>query len=159
MASKTELDTVNTVKQALGSVDDFGQLLAYLKANDIPLENVEDYGDGVKLTPKEQLIDKPLVIVEWVTKDSDEYGSTYTVARGMTQDGIKFAFADGSSGINRQLEEIALKRHEKGITGPAVRQALYVPRGLTVSKYSQDYTDEKTGEIKTRRAETFYLNI
>jgi hypothetical protein len=104
---------------------------------------------------KERLINREILLLTWsVSKPGEgEYGDgQYIVVRGITRDGKRFRFADGSTGIMAQLVGLTKKRiQDKSHAVP--NAGLLCPTGLTKSEYT--YTNEK-GE-KTP-AKTYYVS-
>lgn len=102
---------------------------------------------------KKKLINVPMMLATWSVSEpgQGDGGGQYIVVRGITKDGRRFRFADGSTGIFKQLVKLT---HERVVNGSATPNAgLYVPGGLTVSEY--DYTDDKGAKSK---ASTYYLS-
>lgn len=101
---------------------------------------------------KKQLINVPFLAVTWSVSspDSSETGQ-YIVVRGMTRDGRRFRFADGSTGIMSQLVKLTRERITAG--HPAPNAGLLCEMGLSSSKYK---TTDAAG--KPIDAETFYIS-
>lgn len=119
-------------------------------------ESFADYGSGFTiLTSKDRLVGVRFVILEWRFTPSAKYGSDFASMAVVTESGEKWIVNDGSTGICSQLRAITDERIVNGRPNP--QMALRVDGGLRKSTYSQEYTDEKTGELKTREAATFYL--
>lgn len=100
---------------------------------------------------KKRLVNVPFLAVTWSISapESSETGQ-YIVVRGMTKDGKRFRFADGSTGIMRQL--VKLTKERKDANHPAQNAGLLCEMGLSVSKYK---TTDAAG--KPIEAETFYI--
>jgi hypothetical protein len=109
----------------LGAHTDFASALAALHDSGRVIEAVE-LGDGTSLVEKDDLIGVELLITNVAVKPSDK-GGNYVVARGITIAGTKFVFADGGTGISKQLQEV-LARHEDAA-------GVHVPGGLVRSDY------------------------
>jgi len=104
---------------------------------------------------KERLINREILLLTWsVSKPGEgEFGDgQYLVVRGITRDGKRFRFADGSTGVMAQLVGLTRKRiNEK--THKVPNAGLLCPTGLTKSEYM--YTDEKG---KQTPAKTYYVS-
>lgn len=100
---------------------------------------------------KKQLVNVPFLAVTWSVSapESSETGQ-YIVVRGITKDGRRFRFADGSTGIMSQLVKLTRERINAG--HPAPNAGLVCEMGLTSSKYK---TTDAAG--KPIDAETFYV--
>jgi hypothetical protein len=100
---------------------------------------------------KKNLVNVPFLAVTWSISapESSETGQ-YIVVRGITRDGKRFRFADGSTGIMKQL--VKLTQERKQANHPAQNAGLLCERGLSVSQYKT--TD---GAGKPISAETFYI--
>jgi hypothetical protein len=100
---------------------------------------------------KKSLINVPFLAVTWSVSapESSETGQ-YIVVRGMTKDGRRFRFADGSTGIMSQLVKLTRERVNAG--HPAPNAGLLCEMGLSVSNYK---TKDAAG--KAIDAETFYI--
>lgn len=132
----------------------FDAMVAALHSSGIEIENAAGVlADEWPLLEKKILVNVPFILATWTVSKPGEgdNGGQYIVCRGITKDGRRFRFADGSTGIFKQLAKLT---HERVVNGSATPNAgLLVPGGLTVSQY--DYTDEKG---KTTKAETYYLS-
>lgn len=138
----------------LRSLDTVEQVEAFLAANDIEVESLDDYGSGFAvLDNKDSLIGKKFVCIGWQFRMSKQFGNAFVVAFIMTEDGDRHILVDGSTGINKQLREITDDRISRG--RPNAQQGLAVPRGLKRSDYTTEITvNGKTSEIE---ATTYYL--
>lgn len=120
------------------------------------VEAFSDYGSGFTiLQDKTRLVGVKFVILEWRFTPSAKFGGDFVSMAVVTESGEKWIVNDGSTGISAQLRAITDERIANGRPNP--QMALRVDGGLRKSTYSQEYTDDKTGEIKTREATTFYL--
>lgn len=124
--SKTELEDFD------GSVEG---LNAYLEKLGLSWQDVEFVGSEYELTDKNDLVDVPIFLIQWMFKNSEEYpDSQYAVVHGIrVNDGSKFVFADGSTGIRDQLETVSTRRTAAGLD--ASQQGLAVRKGLVRSDY------------------------
>lgn len=138
----------------LRALDSVEAVEAFLAANDIAVESLDDYGSGFAvLDNKDSLIGKRFIVIGWQFRQSKQYGNPFVVAFCMTDDGDRFIVVDGSTGINKQLREITDDRISRG--RPNAQQGLAVPRGLKRSDYTTEVTvNGKTSEIE---ATTYYL--
>jgi hypothetical protein len=109
--------------------------------------------DEWPIVEKKTLVNKALMLATWSVSEpgQGDFENQYIVVRGITKDGKRFRFADGSTGIFKQLVNLTRERVTNGSATP--NAGLYVPGGLTVSEY--DYKDEKG---KTTKAQTYYLS-
>jgi hypothetical protein len=115
----------------------------------LPPESIGVIDDFIKLDDKSQLVNRPFFIRKFWFTEGDMGG--FAVAYCVTRDPIltpsgntsKIIITDGSTGIYRQLREVAKR------TGKTT--ALLVRNGLRVSEYTAD-TEEGP-----KLAETFYL--
>ena len=96
----------------------------------------DDFGDVVK---KESLVGFPFLIVD-VKFHKGEFGD-YAAVLCMDNTGKRFVFTDGSTGIYRQLLDLAERLGSRGLAGIACR------KGLKASEYEKD----------GRKAVTYYL--
>lgn len=136
---------------ALRDMKDFNTTLAIL-SDAYGLETVESYGTGFEPIDKRQLVEVPLVIVQYGFHNGD-YGE-YVFVHAVTKRNEKVIFSDGSvkSGIAKQLADITAEREK---AGRETRAGILVSHGLRISEY--DYTDPSTGEVLP--AETYYLSM
>lgn len=133
------------------SWEDFAQLL---KAEGIQLDHAAGVlADEWPEIDKERLVNTPLAIATWTISEpgKGDFDGQYVVVRGMTKDGQRFRFADGSTGVFRQLRKLTGERVRDG--HPTPNAGLYAPRGLRVSEY--EYTDDRGNKSK---AKTFYIS-
>jgi hypothetical protein len=119
---------------------DFDQLVTLLDAD--ALVHIGDLDDTTQVD-KEMLIGMPFVITDWMNRPSQGLGP-YVVVRATTREG-KVVFADGSTGIQDQLNAFAERQGGKPIL---------CPKGLRVSNYM--FTNPETNE--TAPAQTYYLD-
>jgi hypothetical protein len=134
----------------LKSVNDFDDALALVKEvygeNAVQLAS-DALGDGFALTDnKDQFIGVPMVFVKWIFsegtfKDSEGNTRGFVSARVVTP-GAKYIINDGGTGIYEQLRQYTADND--GRQGGLVAQ-----KGLRVSRYSNDFTNE---------GETFYID-
>lgn len=120
------------------------------------VESFADYGSGFTiLANKDRLLDTRFIILEWRFTTSAKYSSEFASAAVVTENAEKYILNDGGTGICAQLRAITDERIKTGRPNP--QMALRVDGGLRKSVYQQEYTDEKTGEVLTREATTYYL--
>jgi hypothetical protein len=132
----------------------FDELRALLHESGIEVDHAAGVlADEWPVVEKKTLINKPFLLATWVVSEpgKGDFENQYIVCRGITKDGKRFRFADGSTGVFRQLAKLTEERVVNGSATP--NAGLFVPGGLTVSQY--DYKDEKG---KTTKAETYYLS-
>lgn len=131
--------------QQLREIESFDDALALLQETygSEALETADKaLGDGFALTHnKDQFLGVPLVFVWWTASDGSypdpETGELrkFVSARIVTKTGGKFVITDGSSGISEQLMRYGAE------TG---KNFLVARKGLRVSRYKNEYTDEGT---------------
>lgn len=117
-----------------------------------PIDSASDVlADEWPLAEKSKLVNRPFMAMTWSVSapESSETGQ-YIVVRGITRDGHRFRFADGSTGIFKQLAKLTQERIKAG--HPLPNAGLDCPNGLTVSKYN---TVDTAG--KPISAETYYI--
>lgn len=108
--------------------------------------SAQEFGSGFSVLDtkeKGRLVGVPFIILDWQFNEGDN--GQFVSLRVITQANEKLVINDGSTGIYRQLMEIADTGEER---------AVFCKRGLRVSNY--DYTDPKTQEKKP--ASTYYLD-
>lgn len=164
MATATKSDSKEIAKEANKAIIDDGQLknvktfadaIALLNKNGVPSDTIANYGTGFNVVKEnDQLIGKPLVILEWVFRKGT-FGE-YVSAIIVTEDGTKAILNDGSTGICKQLREVTDSRIEEGRAFP--QQGLACENGLRRSDYEYRSVDEKTGEETLIPASTYYLS-
>ena len=110
----------------------------------------EVLGDGFTLVEKDKLVGVPFVLIDYTvhtsTTNFDENGEglKFVTVRCVTQEDKRVAFNDGSTGVARQLRDLAAREIYGGI---------YVQNGLRVSEY--EVTDDKG---RKSSATTYYLS-
>lgn len=148
-------DKFNVAKfESAALPESFEEMMLALHDSGITIENAAGVlADEWPLLEKKVLVNIPFVLATWTVSKPGEAdnGGQYIVCRGITKDGRRFRFADGSTGIFKQLSKLTFERVQAGSTSP--NAGLLVNGGLTVSQY--DYTDDKG---KTTKAETYYLS-
>lgn len=108
--------------------------------------------DDFPAIDKGKLVNVPFLLLGWtLSRPEDSNNGQYIVARGITQAGKRFRFADGSTGIFKQLVQITQTRIQNGEQYP--NAGLYCESGLRKSDYT--FVDEKG---QTQDATTFYIN-
>jgi hypothetical protein len=130
------------------------EMVSLLNVSGIEVDLAVDVlADEWPIVEKKKLINKALMLATWSVSEpgQGDGGGQYIVCRGITKDGKRFRFADGSTGIFKQLVNLTRERVNNGSATP--NAGLYVPGGLTVSEY--EYTDDKGAKSK---ASTFYLS-
>lgn len=153
-------------REELAGINSFDDAIRLAQAKYGTVRNAQDLGDGFRLAEKEdkfRLCGVPLMLLEWTFRDGD-YGDMYVSIHAVAQEASgaisKWIINDGSTGINKQLQEY---QGETGMPG-----GLMVRGGLRASEYD---TDLESGEpitkkeaarrqsqgIKTGRGCTFYL--
>lgn len=140
LAKPTDTSKLRTQPKDL----DFAQISKGLfDAGDIV--SASEFGNGfavLETKDKGQLVGVPFIILDWTLREGDN--GDYVSLEIVTQDNRKLIVNDGSTGILKQIRDIA----ETGDT-----RAIYVKKGLRKSEYT--YTD---GEGKQKPAVTFYLD-
>lgn len=139
MAKQSETAVAVTNPHAdLANVTNLADAFAVLNASGLIVAEVADFDDsawGPTIDDKDSLIGRPFLIVEAKFHVGD-FGP-FAACLCLDENGRKFVFTDGSTGVYRQLENITA-RHD----GP-----IYAGRGLRRSDYEKD----------GRAARTYYL--
>ena len=110
----------------------------------------EVLGDGFTLVEKDKLVGVPFVLIDYTVHTSstnfDENGEglKFVTVRCVTEEDKRVAFNDGSTGVARQLRDLAVREIYGGI---------YVQNGLRASEY--EVTDTKG---RKSSATTYYLS-
>jgi len=106
---------------------------------------------------KAKLVNRECLFIFWTRSrpESESFGQPYVMVKGITRDGTKFRFSDGSlkSGLAAQLVTIWKDRVAAG--HPAPNAGLHLPRGLTASTYKT--TNTVNGVQVTTDATTYYI--
>lgn len=125
-------------------VSSYQDIMSILQREGVEVVNALDVlGDGFPVVEdKDKLVKQSMILVDWKFW-MGEYGEAVYV-RGVTTDGRKFAFIDGSTGICQQLSKYSAK------TGKC--RGMAVPGGLVRSDYT--FTDDSGNE---KAAKTYYL--
>lgn len=142
---------------ALASVEKlpetFDSMLELLKQSGIEIDHASAViADEWPVIEKAKLINVPFVLATWTVSNPDDgENGQYIVCRGITEKGVRFRFADGSTGIMSQLVKLTRERLQNGSATP--NAGLYVASGLTKSDY------QFTGDDgKKQSATTYYIN-
>lgn len=132
----------------------FDAALALFEEAGMPIDSAaEVLADEFPEVSKEKLVNVPFLAMTWtVSKEAGKGNNQFITVRGITKDGRRFRFADGSTGIFAQLAKLTEGRVRAGHASP--NAGLYCPAGLRYSEY--DYTNPNTGEVG--KARTYYLN-
>ena len=110
----------------------------------------EVLGDGFTLVEKDKLLGVAFVLIDYTVHTSktnfDENGEglKFVTVRCVTEEDKRVAFNDGSTGVARQLRDLAVREIYGGI---------YVQNGLRASEY--EVTDTKG---RKSSATTYYLS-
>jgi len=97
----------------------------------------DEFGDVVK---KPELVGKAFLIVDVKWHDQGEFGP-FAAVLCMDNDGKRFVFTDGSTGVYQQLLELDERLGDRTLAGIVCR------KGLRASEYEKD----------GRKAVTYYL--
>lgn len=138
-----EIAGIETFEQAM-------QIIAAL--HDGVIDSAEDYGTGLTVIDKSDLVEKPFLIIDWSFREGDM--GEYAVVRVIDPSNQKWVFADGGSGVCSQLRKITAARIAAGSSSP--NTGLACPAGLVRSDYRTKITDEK-GKVKEIPATTYYI--
>lgn len=125
-------------------------LIAYFARLGVDVASADDGIISIDVVDKETLIGKPFVMEEWRINASGKFGTFVSVV-AMDDNGKRFVFNDGSTGVAVQLAELSAYREAHN--HPMPYNGRYVKHGLRVSEYT--YTDDNGKETP---AKTFYLN-
>ena len=145
MTASTEIAPTTFTDADLKKIGSFDDALALIRTNGELQFAANILGNGFETVEKKKLIGVTFVIVTYRITDSKDYKDAegnpakFVVCYVVTQDGRKFYFSDGSTGICTHVLSLA----EQGI------ESLAVPGGLRVSEYTTD-----AGET----ARTYYLS-
>lgn len=116
---------------------DFNAALTALEAAGITVDEAtaDNIGDGFGLFDKDSLINKKCLFLDWTFSrpEKEAFGTPYVTIRGVTADGERFRFSDGSQGICRELIQLTDRRVKKGNTKP--NAGLILNKGLSRSDY------------------------
>lgn len=140
--------------EALAGIQNFEDAVGYFNGNEGVTNAGDVLGDGFAITnDKDILVNIPFLILDWTEILGDQ--GLYVSVRLMTSDSRKYRISDGSTGICKQLNELA----SKGVT-----RGVFVKGGLVKSEY---WIDKETNEIykdsmvpagaDVKRGATFYL--
>ena len=139
--------------------EDFGAALANLEAAGIKVDSTTDVVvDEFPEIDKAALVGRECIFLTWQLSrpESESFGQPFVVVRGITRDGQRFRFSDGSTGLFKQLVKITEKRIETNSRTP--NAGLHVVYGLTASNYKVPHPDEKkASQGVTIDATTYYL--
>lgn len=129
---------------------------AWLSDIGLTAEDVRFEASSFNVVAKEDLVDVPLVLVQWRHRPSEEYpGTTYVIVHAVRTDtGEKIIFTDSGAGINEQLTVVTSKRQDAGMNELQSRAGLAVVNGLVRSDYGPHLN--KQGE-EVSGGTTFYL--
>lgn len=131
------------------------EIRAYIESIGLTTEETIFRASEYDLADKNDLIKTPLFIIQWREKMSEDYGSIYVIVHAVnTETGEKVVFVDGGTGIAAQLIEVTAKRADAGVSGPALRSALLIPKGLVRSDY--DAHKNAAGDV-IPAGTTYYL--
>ena len=132
--------------------ENFAQALDILASAGVEVSDASvDMADDFPEIAKEKLVNRPFLMLGWTVSDPEtSENGQYVVVRGITSEGQRFRFADGSTGIFRQLARLTYERVQNGSATP--NAGLLCPNGLSRS----DYTTMIDG--KPTKATTFYVN-
>ena len=138
----------------LRAISSFQDAQRLLEATGIGIADATtEIGDGfVLLDNKDELLNKPLIILAWLFADGD-FGEKFSVMRIVTADGGKYVVTDGGTGIKAQLESYTQR------TGRSAGH--FVERGFRKSEYDTD-SEGKPTQDKSKakgRGTTHYLNV
>lgn len=124
-----------------------------LEAQGVTVDRAEEVlPDEFPEVDKKDLVNVPVMLLTWVISEpgKGDFDGQYVVVRGITRQGKRFRFSDGSTGIYRQLCKLTEKRVRDGYSTP--NAGLIIEKGLVKSDYT--FTDEKG---KQQPGTTFYL--
>lgn len=140
-----DLDVLNVGasidEDTLSNIKTMEHASEYLGATGSALEDLKEYGTGfVLLEDKDRLVSTAFAILEWRFNKGEN--GTFVTVYAITDDGNKFIFNDGSSGVCRQLFRITEKRVERGEANP--RRGIYCSYGLRKNTYNRKDDPSKT---------------
>lgn len=132
-------------------INTFADALRMAEASFGNLVTAEDLGDGFVLVKEEQkrgLVGVPMVCLYAQLRTGDLGG--YVVCRCIAKDNRKVVIVDGSTGMYDQLKTY-METHDG-------RWINIWGKGLRASDYKVEVTNEKTGELSSVDATTFYID-
>ena len=135
--------------------DDFASAMQTLADSGITVESTADViVDGFPEIDKAALVGRECIFLTWQLSrpESESFGQPFVVVRGITKDGQRFRFSDGSTGVFRQLVKITENRIENNSKTP--NAGLHVLHGLTRSNYKVPHPTREGIEIE---ATTYYI--
>jgi hypothetical protein len=146
-------ELVKIKQDELMDLTSFEDAVKFLAEKGFTVATAEDLlSDGFNGVEKAKLVNRTFIIIDAKVSESDDYtnadgeSSSFAVVKVMTQDGKKFRFTDGGTGVCLQIQTLLAKR-EGGAVG------VIVPGGLVDSEYP--YVDSDGNKSM---AHTFYLN-
>lgn len=150
--AKSGNELVKVTSDELGQLLTFDEAVKFLTDKGYGVETVDEYlSDGFEEVDKKDLVNRTFLIVMAKMSLSQEYMDDngdplpFAVIKVITQDGKRFRFTDGSTGIAQQIKKLETDR-------PGGAVGAIIPGGLTVSEYK--YIDEKG---KPTPAKTYYF--
>lgn len=114
-------------REQLSRLETFEQAMELAKAQWGDVQDYAgEYGTGFVVVDKSKLIGTPFLILQWQVHDGN-YRGGFVAAHVMTQTGDRYIVVDGSTGVYKQLAEVAAGRERNG--------GVFVAGGLTKSAY------------------------
>jgi len=145
MADTKKNSEVEKAALTLADINNIDQALEYARSQgDVVLAAEMGDNDGFKfVADKSRLVGTDLVVVDVKELQSDSFGAGVTV-KFVTQGGYRGKFVDFSTGINRQIRELAAGR-------PSV-SGIVCGNGLLRSEYDTEINGQKFHGV------TYYLD-
>lgn len=138
--------------------DTFEAALAGLEAAGITVASSSELiHDDFPLIEKAELVNRRFIMLNWQISrpENESFGTPYFIVRGVLENGDRFRFVDGSTGIAQQLYKLTLSRIDS--QHPTPNAGLLCEKGLSVSTYKTEQVNPKTGETVMIDAKTYYI--
>jgi hypothetical protein len=142
--SRTDFKHLNSFEEAVAAL---GGMVEIYDASEV-------LGDGIEVADKNDLINVPFLLTGYTVHTSEDFGNngngTYVVVTGITTDGTKFVFTDGSQEVGIQPTLLDWTERTGRMGGVMCR------RGLSRSEYTSKEKDKDGNAIK---GVTFHIDL
>jgi hypothetical protein len=123
-------------------------VLAMLSAMGVTVERASDFE---LIKDKNELIAKPMILIQWSFIPSDTFGGEYVAVQAFVKgDNRKVVFTDGSTGIKEQLKQWTQKKLSEGLPPERAHAGIDANAGLRRSDY-------KASDGAAADGSTFYI--
>jgi len=137
-ADMAQVESWNDAIAALGGIEEID-------------DAAETLGDGTIVVNKDDLIGVKFLITSFSFRNSTDYAGTYALVNGITEDGAKFVFTDGSQEVGIQPTLMRYMETHNRAGGILCR------RGLSKSEYtSKTVTDGNGAFVK---GTTYHIDL